>query len=86
MNLFQIIAFVIPLIEALVKSAEQSAAPGEDKKKVVAAQLQQAYEAVQSTGSIREINGVPWGAVAPVALLGVDLIVSGWNMLGVLKK
>lgn len=86
MNYFQIVTLVLPLIQALIKSAEESNEPGETKKEVVAEQLKNAYEVLQSTGSVKEIKGVPWEAVAPVALSLIDLLVSGFNKLNIFKK
>lgn len=85
MNYFQIVALVLPLIQALVKSAEESNQDGKIKKEVVSEQLKNAYEILQSTGSVKEIKGVPWEAIAPVAISLVDLIVGGFNKLGIFK-
>lgn len=86
MNYFQIVTLVLPLIQAFVKAAEESDQPGDVKKEVVADQLKNAYEILQSTGSVKEIRGVPWEAIAPVALSLVDLIVGGFNKLGIFSK
>ena len=86
MNYFQIVALVLPLIQALVKSAEESHQNGEIKKEVVADQLKNADEILQSTGSVKEIKGVPWEAIAPIATSLIDLIVSGFNALGIFRK
>ena len=85
MNYFQIVALVVPLIQALVKSAEESNQDGKIKKEVVTEQLKNAYEILQSTGSVKEIRGVPWEAIAPIALSLIDLIVGGFNKLGIFK-
>ena len=83
MNYFQIVALVLPLIQAFVKAAEESNQPGDVKKEVVADQLKNAYEILQSTGSVKEIRGVPWEAIAPVALSLIDLIVNAYNKLNI---
>ena len=85
MNYFQIVALVVPLIQALVKAAEDSDQAGDLKKEVVAEQLKNAYDILQSTGSVKEIRGVPWEAIAPIALGLIDLIVGGFNKLGIFK-
>lgn len=86
MNYFQIVALVVPLIQALVKAAEESDQNGEAKKEVVADQLKNAYDILQSSGSVKEIKGIPWEAIAPVALGLIDIIVGAYNKLGIFKK
>ena len=83
MNYFQIVALVVPLIQALVKSAEESNQDGKIKKEVVTEQLKNAYEILQSTGSVKEIKGVQWEAIAPIALGLIDIVVNAYNKLNI---
>jgi hypothetical protein len=86
MNYFTIITLILPLIQSLVKGAEESSAPGTAKKNVVAEQLKSAYELLQATGSVKEIKNVPWEAIEMIVLPLIDLVVSGWNALGFFNK
>lgn len=86
MNYFQLAMIVIPMIQALVTGAEASTQSGEAKKKVVMTQLKQAWELAQATGSVKEIRGIPFEAVeAPISGL-IDIVCSGFNLLGIFRK
>jgi hypothetical protein len=76
---------LLPLIQALVRAAEESNVDGKVKKEVVSEQLKTSYEILKSTGSIKELNSVPWEAIAPVVIPIVDVLVSGYNRLGLFK-
>lgn len=86
MNYFQLAMIVIPMIQAFVSGAEKSTQDGKTKKEVVMSQLESAWNLAQSTGSIKEIRGIPWEAVAPLVSGLVNIVVDGFNQLGIFHK
>lgn len=58
----------MPLLKALILEAEQTGKPGPEKHAAVAEGAEQLYRVIQDSGSIREIQEVPWELVAPIVV------------------
>lgn len=86
----KILEIVMPLVKAFTKAAEDSSATGPEKHAVVADQVKKSYEALQKSGKVKEVDGVPWELVAelvvPVTGGLISLLVEGFNKLGVFVK
>tara|TARA_R110000824_G_scaffold175730_2_gene354470 strand:+ start:1119 stop:1463 length:345 start_codon:yes stop_codon:yes gene_type:complete len=81
------VAAFLPLLKALILTAEEAGKPsgasGEAKHKAVTEGAESLWGLLQ--GSVREIRGVPWEAVAPLLapMTGglISVIVGVWNSL-----
>lgn len=68
-----------PFIRALMVEAERTGASGPAKHEAVVAGAEQLYGSLQ--GSIKELKGVPWVALAPIVAPLVSILVTLFNRL-----
>ena len=79
------IAAFTPIVRALIIEAENTGGSGAAKHAAVASGSEEIYKLLQEHGSIKEIRGVPWEAVAPaiIPVAGgiISIVVSIFNSL-----
>jgi hypothetical protein len=76
------VAICLPIVAALTKEAEGSAASSAEKHQAVATAMENAYRRLQ--GSVSEIRDVPWEIVAPLVIPVGDGLIS--IVVGLFKK
>lgn len=81
------IAAFMPLLKVIIDQAEGTGASGADKHAAVAVAAEELYKDLQASGSIKEIQGVPWEAVAPLVVGAGDIAVAiGGGIIGAVVR
>ncbi|MBY0274755.1 hypothetical protein K2Z84_05415 [Candidatus Binatia bacterium] len=75
-NVVGAIAAFTPMLKALVLEFEQEGKSGAEKHAAVAEAAEAAYKALQDSGAVKELQGVPWELVAP-AVVGITNVSVG---------
>lgn len=85
-QIIQLITILMPLIQSLIKLAESSDQPGEVKKEVVVDGMHDTFDALQTSGKVKELNGVEWDSISGLVSMLIDIVVKGFNKLGIFSK
>lgn len=85
-----ILEIVTPIVGVLIKLAEELGGTGEAKKAAVSTAIADTYIALQATGKVKELNNVPYEAVAPLLVPAtsglIDIIVAVVKKIGSIFK
>ena len=77
------LAAFLPVVRSLAMTAEDTGATGTEKHKAVAEASEKLYRSMQ--GSVKELRGVPWEAIAPLVVAAseglIDVVVGLLNRL-----
>ncbi len=82
----QAVTLMLPIVDGLIRLAESTGASGVEKHQAVASAAEAAFNALQASGKVRELDGLDWAMIEPIVVpvAGglISIIVSILNSLG----